>query len=256
MTNGYLVIGTTTKSPVTSDGRVLTSNDFGPEGTNFSRVYTATDPDFLGNNTFEINPLDQKALELTLSTIWYSGQSSNGVPYFWNSAYQAGPNISQTLQNMATGNNVQQDERTKRNAVPRITARVQSFHKSTLGVTFAVYHHGRWLDSTSLHHHLEDLRGAPASLEVVAAAITVRRLGNGTWREWAEGLGRGRQGPAQGDYQRGPSRRCDCQNTYTCIFVIMQICCMFYHSLARDAPDDSFLAFALYLPFVFIGSPD
>lgn len=103
MTNGNLVNGTTTQSPVISDGRVLTSDDFGPEGTNFSRVYTATDADFLGNDTFEINPLDQQAMELTLSTIWYSGESSNGVPYFWNSAYLAGPNISQTLQDMATG---------------------------------------------------------------------------------------------------------------------------------------------------------
>ncbi|KAL2275239.1 hypothetical protein FJTKL_02183 [Diaporthe vaccinii] len=103
MTNGFLVNGTTAQSPVVSDGTVLTSDDFGPEGAKTSRIYTATDPDFLGNGTFEINPLGQQAMELTLSTIWHSGESNNGVPYFWNSAYLAGPNISQTLQNMATG---------------------------------------------------------------------------------------------------------------------------------------------------------
>lgn len=103
MTNGILVNGTTTQSPVASDGRVLTSDDFDAAGAKTSRVYTATYPDFLGNKTFEINPVDQQAMELTLSTIWYTGEASNGVPYFWNSAYLAGPNISQTLQNMATG---------------------------------------------------------------------------------------------------------------------------------------------------------
>lgn len=103
MTNGLLVNGTTAQSPVIVDGKVPTYADYGPEGANFSVVYNATDPDFLGNGTFEINPIDQTAMELTLSTIWYSGESSNGVPYFWNSAYLAGPNISQTLENMATG---------------------------------------------------------------------------------------------------------------------------------------------------------
>lgn len=104
MTNGILVNGTTAQSPVVSDGRVLTSDDFGPEGAKTSRIYTATDPDFPGNGTFEINPLDQQAMELTLSTIWYSGESNNGVPYFWNSAYLAGPtDIPQTLRDMATG---------------------------------------------------------------------------------------------------------------------------------------------------------
>ncbi|KAG6362495.1 hypothetical protein INS49_010727 [Diaporthe citri] len=103
MTNGILVNGTTAQSPVVSDGRVLTSDDFDAQGAKTSRVYTATDPDFHGNGTFEINPLDQQAMELTLSTIWYTGEASNGIPYFWNSAYLAGPNISQTLQNMATG---------------------------------------------------------------------------------------------------------------------------------------------------------
>lgn len=103
MTNGILVNGTTTQSPVVSDGRVLTSDDFDVHGAKSSRVYTATDPNFHGNDTFEINPVDQQAMEITLSTIWYTGEASNGVPYFWNSAYLAGPNMSQTLQNMATG---------------------------------------------------------------------------------------------------------------------------------------------------------
>lgn len=103
MTNGILVNGTTAQSSVTSDGRVLTTDDFGPEGAKATRVYTATNPDFLGNGTFEINPGDQQAMELTLSTIWYSGESSNGVPYFWNSVYLASPNITETFQNMATG---------------------------------------------------------------------------------------------------------------------------------------------------------
>ncbi|KAK7702841.1 hypothetical protein SLS64_009452 [Diaporthe eres] len=104
MTNGILVNGTTAQSPVASDGRVLTSDDFDAAGAKTSRIYTATDPNFPGNGTFEINPLDQQAMELTLSTIWYSGGSNNGVPYFWNSAYLAGPtNIPQTLRDMATG---------------------------------------------------------------------------------------------------------------------------------------------------------
>ncbi|KKY39852.1 hypothetical protein UCDDA912_g00167 [Diaporthe ampelina] len=103
MTNALLVNGTTAQSSVIADGKVPTFASHGPEGVNFSLFYTVTDPDFLRNDTSEINPIDQTAMELTLSTIWYSGEGSNGVPCFWNSAYLAGPNITETLRSMVTG---------------------------------------------------------------------------------------------------------------------------------------------------------